>query len=68
MTSFGIDFEMNAIWQGYIEDPAAKDFVARKACTITLSKEREAVTRQATINFIHEFGNPLRIRYLSCTA
>jgi hypothetical protein len=32
----GTDFEMHAIWQGYIEDPAAKVFVARKACTITL--------------------------------
>jgi hypothetical protein len=38
MTSFGTDFEMHAIWQGYVEDPAAKDFVARKACTITLSE------------------------------
>jgi hypothetical protein len=40
MMSFGTDFEMHAIWQGYIEDPAAKDFVARKARTITLSKVR----------------------------
>ncbi len=38
MTSLGTDFEMHAIWQGYVEDPAAKDFVVRKACTITLSK------------------------------
>jgi hypothetical protein len=38
MTSFGTDFEMHAIWQGYNEDPAAKDFMARKACTIPLSK------------------------------
>ncbi len=38
MTSLGTDFEMHAIWQGYVEDPAAKDFVARKACTIALSK------------------------------
>jgi hypothetical protein len=29
---------MHAIWQGYAEDPAAKDFVARKARTIALSK------------------------------
>jgi hypothetical protein len=35
---FGTDFEMYAIWQGYIEDPAAKDFIARKPCTIALSK------------------------------
>jgi hypothetical protein len=37
MTSFVTDFEMHAIWQEYVEDPAAKDFV-RKACTIVLSK------------------------------
>jgi hypothetical protein len=35
---FCADFEMHAIWQGYVEDPAAKDFVARKARTIALSK------------------------------
>jgi hypothetical protein len=38
MTSFMTDFETHAIWQGYVEDPAAKDFVARKARTIALSK------------------------------
>jgi hypothetical protein len=38
MTSLGTDFETHVIWQGYIEDPAAKDFVARKACTIALSE------------------------------
>jgi hypothetical protein len=38
MTSFETDSEMHAIWQGYVEDPAAKDFVARKARTIALSK------------------------------
>ncbi len=38
MTSLGTDFEMHAIWQGCIEEPAAKDFIGRKACTITLSK------------------------------
>jgi hypothetical protein len=47
MTSLGTDFETHAIWQGYIEDPAAKDFVARKACTITLSEEQG--TRQSTL-------------------
>jgi hypothetical protein len=36
--SFGTDFETHAIWQGYVEYPAAKDFVARKAHTIALSK------------------------------
>jgi hypothetical protein len=30
MMSLGTDFEMHAIWQGYVEDPAAKDFIARK--------------------------------------
>jgi hypothetical protein len=38
MTSFMTDFETHAIWHGYIEDPAAKDFVARKTHTIALSK------------------------------
>ncbi len=47
MTSLGTDFEMHAIWQGYVEDPAAKDFVARKACTIALSEARG--TRQSTL-------------------
>jgi hypothetical protein len=40
MTSSGTDFETHAIWQGYVEDPAAKDFVARKARTIALSEAR----------------------------
>ncbi len=31
---------MHAIWQGYVEDPAAKDFVVRQARTIALSKAR----------------------------
>jgi hypothetical protein len=38
MTSFVTDFEMHAIWQGYVEDPAAKDFIAGRACTIALSE------------------------------
>jgi hypothetical protein len=38
MMSLGTDFEMHAIWQGYIEEPDAKDFVVRKARTIALSK------------------------------
>jgi hypothetical protein len=38
MTSLGTDFEMHANWQGYVEEPAVKDFVARKAHTIALSK------------------------------
>jgi hypothetical protein len=39
ITSLGTDFETHAIWQGYVEDPAAKEFVARKAHTIALSDE-----------------------------
>jgi hypothetical protein len=39
MTSLRTDFEMHAIWLEYIEDPAVKDFVARKARTIAFSKE-----------------------------
>ncbi len=34
MTFLGTDFKKHAIWQGSIEKPAAKDFVARKVCTI----------------------------------
>jgi hypothetical protein len=40
MMSLGTNFETHAIWQGYVEEPAAKDFVARKACTIAMSKAR----------------------------
>ena len=39
MTYLGTDFETHAIWQGYVEDPAAKDFVARKARTIALTEQ-----------------------------
>ncbi len=46
--SLRTDFEMHAIWQGYVEDPAAKDFVARKARTIALSKARG--TWQSTLS------------------
>ncbi len=38
MTSLGTDFEMHANWQGYIEEPVAKDFIASKAHTIPLSE------------------------------
>jgi hypothetical protein len=41
MMSLVTDFEMHAIWQGYVEDPAAKDIVTRKARTIPLSKAQE---------------------------
>ncbi len=47
MKSLGTDFETHAIWQGYIEDPTAKDFVARKAHTIALSKAQG--TQQSTL-------------------
>jgi hypothetical protein len=45
--SLGTDFETHAIWQGYVENPAAKDFVARKAHTIALSKAQG--TQQSTL-------------------
>jgi hypothetical protein len=32
--SFRTDFKKFAIWQGSVEEPAVKDFVARKVCTI----------------------------------
>ncbi len=38
MMSLGTDFKTHANWQGYLEVSAAKDFVARKVCTITLSE------------------------------
>jgi hypothetical protein len=38
MTSLGTEFEMHANWQGYVEVPTAKDFVARKVHTIALSE------------------------------
>jgi hypothetical protein len=38
MTSLGTDFKTHANWQGYAEEPAAKDFVARKVRTIELNK------------------------------
>ncbi len=47
MTSLGTDFEMHAIWQGYNEDPTAKDFVVRKDRTIALSKAQG--TQQSTL-------------------
>ncbi len=35
------DFETHAYWQGYIEEPAAKEFVAKNTRTITSSKVQE---------------------------
>jgi hypothetical protein len=40
MMSFVTDFETHVKLQGYVEDPAAKDFVVRKARTIALSEAR----------------------------
>jgi hypothetical protein len=58
MTSFMTDFEMHAIWQGYVEDPTAKDFVARKARTIALSEARGSCYKTSNNQPIHEFGYP----------
>ncbi len=58
MTSFVTDFEMHAIWQGYVEDPAAKDFVARKARTIALSKAQGSCHKTSNNQPIHGFGYP----------
>jgi hypothetical protein len=38
MMSLGTDFKTHAKWQGSVEEPAAKDFVARKVCFIELNK------------------------------
>jgi hypothetical protein len=85
MMFLGTDFKKRAIWQGSVEELAAKDFIVRKVRTIDWNevpetswnaircKERlrscpAAVFGQATINFIHEFGNPLGIPVPSGTA
>ena len=47
MISIVTDFETHAIWQGYIEDPTAKDFVPKKARTIALRKVQG--TRQSAL-------------------
>ncbi len=56
MTSFGTDFETHDIWQGYVEDPAAKVFVGMKAHTITLC-ETQGTDNQPNARV----GNPLGI-------
>ncbi len=55
--------------EGYIEEPAAKDFVSRKAHIIALNEAwgTEAVKNKQQSTFILKFGNPLSIPYLSCT-
>ena len=65
--SIGTDFETHAIWQWYVEDSAAKDFVAGNAALLPQAKHKEAVIRQATINLSHKFGNPFGIPYPGCT-
>ncbi len=47
MTSLEPDLETHAIWEGNVEDPTAKDFLARKARTIALSKVQR--TQQSTL-------------------
>jgi hypothetical protein len=38
MTSFGTDFKTRAKWQGSVDEPAAKDFVARKVRNIKMNE------------------------------
>jgi hypothetical protein len=38
VTFLGTDFEMHVKWQGSVEEPAAKDFIAKKVNTIELNK------------------------------
>jgi hypothetical protein len=58
MMSFMTDFETHAIWQGYVEDPTVKDFIARKARTIALSKVRGSCHKTSDNQPIHKFGYP----------
>jgi hypothetical protein len=58
MTSFVTDFETHAIWRRYVEGPAAKDFVARKAHTLALSKAQGSCHITSNNQPIHEFGYP----------
>ncbi len=68
MTSFVTDLKTHAKWQGYIEDPAAKDFDARKAPTIAMSKAQGSCHLTSNNQPIHGFGYPLVILYPGCTA
>ncbi len=84
MTSLGTDFEKHAIWQGSVEEPAANDFVVRKVCTIKWNEVQGTGMRSSAKSaweviqklssdkqqstFIHKFGNPLGIPFMSCTA
>jgi hypothetical protein len=82
VTSLGTDFETHAKWQGSIEEPAAKDFIARKVQTIKLNErqgtywnankckdvQKLSSSDKQQSTFIHVLGNPLGIPCLSCTA
>jgi hypothetical protein len=46
MTSLGTNFETHDKWQGSIEEPAAKDFLARKVHTIELNKVQGPIGMQ----------------------
>jgi hypothetical protein len=57
MTSFGTDFEMHAYWQGYAEEPAVKDLLARNTHTIASSKAQGTYWKR--IKCKECCGNPL---------
>ncbi len=48
MTSLGTDFEKHAKWQGSIEEPATKDFVARKVSLLNWTKCKEPTGTQTS--------------------
>jgi hypothetical protein len=56
MTSLGTDFEMHAYWQGYTEEPAAKELVARNTRTIASGKAQG--TYWTRIKCKEHCGNP----------
>jgi hypothetical protein len=41
MMFLGNDLETHAKWQGSVEEPAVKNFIARKVCTIKLNEVQE---------------------------
>jgi hypothetical protein len=47
MTSLGPDFETHVKWQGSIEEPAPKDFIARKVRTIEWNKVQQGTSWNA---------------------
>jgi hypothetical protein len=62
--SFVTDFETHAIWQGYVKDPAAKDFLVRKARTIALSEAQGSCHKTSNNQPIHELDISLVFPYL----